>query len=165
MRVLALSVVALIAAVGVYMTFFWAPGETDRSRLSLKSRQSEFLNGDDDESDDEDVPVNAMDLINLRVIDLKGKCKERGLKTTGRKAELIERLRDYVPKSDETHVGDAARVARGNIFGMSSLEMFDAFVLMKYFSAKTLIIVGALHVGGFLLLHRAYKAAHADDEL
>lgn len=40
---------------------------------------------------DSGLPEN---LAELRVVDLKGLCRERGLKVSGRKAELVERLRE-----------------------------------------------------------------------
>ena len=54
MRVIAVSIIALVAAVGVYLTFFWKPGVEEEEKRNPKDEI------DDAESDEEEEEAEEM---------------------------------------------------------------------------------------------------------
>ena len=54
MRVIAVSVIALVAAVGVYLTFFWKPGSVEEEKRIPKDEIDDAESDEEEEEEEEE---------------------------------------------------------------------------------------------------------------
>lgn len=70
--------------------------ETQKKKKKLKEREpTGFKRGrENDKDEEEEDDENDGDLKKLKVSELREKCKELGLPTTGKKDDLIDRIKN-----------------------------------------------------------------------
>jgi SAP domain/LETM1-like protein len=101
-------------------------GKKDDLIERLREHFTNVANGQDSQSHKDDLPVvDLRDADNMKAAELKALCKERGLKVTGKKADLIERLREHFTSVTD---GQHSRSQKDDIDSMSEDGLRHALV-------------------------------------